>query len=206
MTQTPDITKAEQKKSLRRSIRGKRRALSKLQQHHASEQLYRNLNRHQCLLRATHIALYLGQDGEIDPSPFITKLIRRKKKVFLPVLSPLKSKRLYFCQISTGTRYRTNKFGIPEPELKTSRRISARFLSLVLLPLVAFDHRGNRMGMGGGYYDRTFAFKQGSEHLRPQLLGIAHELQGVECLPTENWDIPLNGIITDSAIYQCKRR
>ena len=74
-------------------------------------------------------------------------------------------------------------------------------LSLVLLPLVAFDAKGNRMGMGGGYYDRAFEFKQKTLSYLPRLIGLAHELQKKEQLPTESWDIPLFAIFTDKKIY-----
>jgi 5-formyltetrahydrofolate cyclo-ligase len=71
-----------------------------------------------------------------------------------------------------------------------------------MLPLVGFDASGNRMGMGGGYYDRTFSFKSLKKGLRgPTLIGLAHEIQRVEELPVESWDIPLTAIVTDQKSY-----
>lgn len=100
-----------------------------------------------------------------------------------------------------------NQYGIKEPCLRTNKTILSKQLNLVLLPLVAFDAQGNRMGMGGGYYDRTFAFKNQHQNkigTKPKLLGLAHECQQVEQLPIESWDIPLQGILTDQHYYQAK--
>ena len=95
-----------------------------------------------------------------------------------------------------------NIYGIEEPKLIPDQRRNAWSLGLVFLPLVAFDTQGNRMGMGGGYYDRTFSFKKQNKSLRgPDLIGLAHEIQKVESLPVENWDIPLSTIITGSGCY-----
>src|SRR5690606_40461575 len=66
------------------------------------------------------------------------------------------------------------------------------------LPLVAFDARGNRLGMGGGFYDRTFARAPRARTLRPRLVGLAHHFQQVASLPAEPWDIPLDAIATDA--------
>ncbi len=95
-----------------------------------------------------------------------------------------------------------NIYGIREPKLIPANRRAAWALDLVLLPLVAFDALGNRMGMGGGYYDRTFSFKSLRKGMTgPNLIGLAHEIQRVEKLPIESWDIPLTSIVTDSKSY-----
>ena len=93
-----------------------------------------------------------------------------------------------------------NRFGIPEP--LQGKVCPPRVLSLVLLPLVAFDTGGNRLGMGKGYYDHTFAFLRCSQRRRPVLLGLAHECQRVDALDTASWDVPLQAIVTDVAWYK----
>lgn len=76
-------------------------------------------------------------------------------------------------------------------------------LDLIILPLVAFDLSGNRLGMGGGFYDRTLSFKHQRCHWKgPKLIGIAHELQRVDLLPVNDWDIPLDAVITEQKLYQ----
>lgn len=153
------------------------------------------------LLRAQHIALYLGNDGEICPKALIFRYLKRKKKLFLPVLHPVKKNHMVFCPLTKSTRLKRNHFGILEPDFKRSTYMPPKLLSLVLLPLVAFDTKGNRMGMGGGYYDRAFEFKQSTSRTSPKLIGLAHELQKQETLQTAPWDIPLAAIVTDKEIY-----
>jgi len=189
------------KKHLRSKIRAQRRALSPLQQKRACQALGKRLERSLVLLKTKHIALYFGSDGEICPTHLIPHLLKRKKYLYMPVLHPFKKSHLVFCRITSSTKLKKNHFGIPEPSFKHSPSISAKHLSLVLLPLVAFDETGNRMGMGGGYYDRAFEFKRKNARHSPRLIGLAHELQRQESLPTEAWDIPLFAIFTDKKAY-----
>ena len=191
---------AKQKKELRATIRARRRQLSSRQQQLAATHLIRVLNKSGLILKANYIALYLGNDGEIDPSYFLDELWSRKKKVYLPVIQSYTNHRIVFCEITPHTKLHRNRFGILEPNIKTSKRLAAKQLSLVLMPLVAFDALGNRIGMGGGYYDRAFAFKKNSKG-KPALLGLAHDFQKIERLPTEAWDIPIDGVATDKKLY-----
>jgi len=190
------------KQALRAKIRAQRRALSPKQQKTANAQLHKHLERSLILLRAKHIALYLGSDGEICPKALISHYLKRKKQLYLPVLHPIKKNHMVFCPVTSTTKLKKNHFGILEPDIRNSSCMTANLLSLVLLPLVAFDSKGNRMGMGGGYYDRAFEFKQKTSRHSPRLIGLAHELQKQEQLPTESWDIPLFAIFTDQQIYR----
>ena len=98
---------------------------------------------------------------------------------------------------------RPNRYRIPEPDARYCRAMKRQFLSLVLMPLVAFDAKGNRLGMGGGYYDRAFNQTQWPyKTRRPLLVGVAHEFQRVPELPTESWDVPLDAVITEREIYR----
>jgi len=197
-----DSLTSSKKKTLRAKIRAQRRALSPRQQKTANAQLHKHLERSLILLRAKHIALYLGTDGEICPKALISHYIKRKKQLYLPVLHPIKKNHMVFCPITSTTKLKKNSFGILEPDFRNGSCITPNLLSLVLLPLVAFDSKGNRMGMGGGYYDRAFEFKQKTSRHSPRLIGLAHELQKQEQLPTESWDIPLFAIFTDKKIYR----
>lgn len=145
---------------------------------------------------AQKIALYLTADGEIDPAPICHAAWRLGKTVYLPVLHPLRHDRMIFVRYRRGDRLLPNRLGIPEP---ATRRATARpwQLDLVLMPLVAFDRQGNRLGMGGGFYDRTFA-KEAATHWprRPRLCGLAHRLQEVAALPVNPWDVPLARVFT----------
>ncbi|MGI0116097.1 5-formyltetrahydrofolate cyclo-ligase [Zooshikella sp. RANM57] len=192
------------RKSLRTTLRQKRRQLSKQQQQRASESLLSSLKKNPTFIKSKTVAVYIANDGEINLSPTIRFLWKSGKHVFLPVLRPDKHNRLWFVHYQPHTTLSLNNFSIPEPTRRGNKVITPWALDLVLLPLVGFDIHGGRLGMGGGFYDRTFAFVQTIPHLRhPKLMGVAHECQRVDKLPTASWDIPLNAIATDQRVYQC---
>jgi 5-formyltetrahydrofolate cyclo-ligase len=190
---------SSRRKTLRKELRSARRALTPAQQHRASRQLFQRLAQHPLFIRSHHIAFYLANDGEIDPGLLFNYAQRLGKICYLPVLSEWPTTRMAFQRIRPGQRWSRNRFGITEP--KTDRKAQTRpwRLNLVLMPLVGFDEHGNRLGMGGGFYDRMFAYRRmRSSWGGPQLLGLAHSCQKVEVLPVKSWDIPLNGIVTDA--------
>lgn len=190
------------RKQLRQNIRALRQSLTPRQQALAAQKL---LNRVRCradFKKARNIAMYLPNDGEINPEPLIKLCWSLGKNVYLPVLHPVRHNRLWFVPYTAKTPMIRNIYGIKEPKLVSTQRRAAWALDLVLLPLVAFDATGNRMGMGGGYYDRTFSFKNLRKGMAgPNLIGLAHEIQRVEKLPVESWDIPLTSMITDTKSY-----
>ncbi len=188
----------EARNTLRRELRQQRSALSAQQQQSAALALDRILGRHPLFLRSKHIALYLPNDGEMDLSPLLQRALSMGKRCYLPVLSPLYHNRLWFAPYDGHNHLELNRFGIPEPIANWSQMRPVWSLDLVLTPLVAFDNRGNRLGMGGGFYDRTLAYLKQRQHWRkPRLLGTAHAFQQVKQLAHESWDIPLQGVVTE---------
>ncbi|MCP1363185.1 5-formyltetrahydrofolate cyclo-ligase, partial [Halomonas sp. BBD45] len=129
-------------------------------------------------------------------------------KVYLPVLRPLSDNRLWFVHYHADTPMVANRFGIREPHTRhgahRARQLPPWALDLVLLPLVGFDDDGNRMGMGGGFYDRSFAFVR-YRRPRPRLIGVAHDCQRVERLPVASWDVPLDAIVSDARVVRPDR-
>jgi 5-formyltetrahydrofolate cyclo-ligase len=187
---------------LRRMLRKARRALTHSQQRQAARGLYTQLAQHPVFRRAKHISLYLPTDGEIDPSQLLRAAQRRGKVTYLPVLSAWPRTRMVFQRIRPGEKLKPNRFRIlePRPNLALQRKIWT--LDLVLLPLVGFDDVGGRLGMGGGFYDRSLAYLARRKSWRkPTLLGLAHECQKVERLAQASWDVPLQGTVTDKAWY-----
>jgi 5-formyltetrahydrofolate cyclo-ligase len=183
---------------LRRQLRQARRALTPLQQRKASEKLLRQLVQHPLYRRSKHIAFYLANDGEINPDLLLQHARRLGKHCYLPVLSDWPATHMNFQRLSPGSRWVSNRFGIREPMHDRALQVRPWRLDLVLMPLVGFDEQGNRLGMGGGFYDRTFAFRRQRTSWRgPRLLGLAHHCQKVSQLPTAIWDIPLDGIVSD---------
>ncbi|MGE1174341.1 5-formyltetrahydrofolate cyclo-ligase [Pseudomonas sp. BW7P1] len=187
---------------LRRLLRKARRSLTPSQQRAAAEGLYKQLAQDPQFRRAKHISLYLPTDGEIDPRLLLRAAQRRGKKTYLPVLSAWPRTKMVFQQISPGEKLRRNRFRILEPRINPARQRKIWALDLVLLPLVGFDDVGGRLGMGGGFYDRSLAYLARRQSWRkPTLLGLAHECQKVERLAQASWDVPLQGTVTDRARY-----
>ncbi|ENY6170801.1 5-formyltetrahydrofolate cyclo-ligase [Vibrio fluvialis] len=188
---------------LRKLVRQQRNQLSSDIQYQASQDLICRFAALPEMQTCHHIALYLSTDGELDTQPLIEWLWSQGKAVYLPVLHPFSAGHLLFLHYQSSTPMTYNKFGILEPRLDQTLVKPVKELDLICTPLVAFDSHGHRLGMGGGYYDRTLAhwFKTG-EGAQP--MGLAHDCQHVEQLPTEAWDIPLPKIITPSQIWQWK--
>ncbi|UXI01726.1 5-formyltetrahydrofolate cyclo-ligase [Photobacterium sp. TY1-4] len=188
---------------IRQHIRLRRRALTPAQQQQASEDLLTQFQQAESALQARHIALYLANDGEIDTRPLIAWLWQQEKSVYLPVLHPFSKGQLLFLHYTPATRMTTNKYQIEEPRLDIRLVKPVHELDLICTPLVAFDSTGQRLGMGGGYYDRTLN-RWHHERQGPQPLGLAHDCQQVDVLPFEAWDVPLPEILTPSCHFSWK--
>ncbi|MEH6470689.1 MAG: 5-formyltetrahydrofolate cyclo-ligase [Halopseudomonas sp.] len=193
---------------LRQALRKQRRALTPQQQRHAATQLAQQLRNEPLFIRAKRIGFYLASDGEISPQPLIELALKMGKQCFLPVLHPVRHNRLWFARYRPESKLVKNCYGIAEPNIRLELRILAKTLDLVLLPLVGFDPQGGRLGMGGGYYDRTFAFKRSASspeghapRRSPALIGLAHELQRQPKLELADWDIPLAAVATERQLY-----
>ena len=189
--------------ALRRQLRQARRQLSPTQQRRAARDLYRQLAQHPVFRRARHIAIYLPNDGEIDPRPLLQEAQRRGKAIYLPVLNAWPRTRMVFQRIMPNEQLRPNRFGIAEPAYRPTRQRRIWTLDLVLMPLVGFDEHGGRLGMGGGFYDRSLAYRGRRKNgHKPTLLGLAHECQKVDRLPIEPWDVSLQATLTDKKWYE----
>lgn len=201
-------TISEQRDAIRREVRSSRRALSFDQQQQASNQLLEKLMIHPRVLKAQNISLTLAYDGEIDLFPFIEWCWRQKKQIYLPVVHPFETGKLLFLAYNQDTEMVVNRYGIKEPKLTNDPHHSEVFLDccpvnkldLVFTPLVAFDREGNRIGMGGGYYDRLLSpwFKH---QTGPYPIGLAHDCQLWKILPIQDWDVPLPEIITPTQFF-----
>ncbi|MBP5073505.1 5-formyltetrahydrofolate cyclo-ligase [Pseudomonas chlororaphis] len=190
---------------LRRMLRKARRALTASEQRQSSRGLYRQLAQHPLFRRAKHISLYLPMDGEIDPRPLLRAAQRRGKATYLPVLNAWPQTKMVFQRVRPGEKLRPNRFRIPEPRVSLARQRKVWALDLVLLPLVGFDEAGGRLGMGGGFYDRSLAYLARRKSWRkPTLLGLAHECQKVAKLDQASWDVPLQATVTDKKWYFAK--
>lgn len=184
---------------LRRELRAARRALSPSHQKTAARHLARRLTALPELRKAKRIALYWPMDGEIDPRQLIHFRRFCDRQFYLPLLRPFPAFTLRFARWQPGMRLHRNAFGIPEPAGRPRKR--AQNLDVILLPLTGFDAFGNRLGMGGGFYDRTLAFRRHGGS-KPLLIGLAHACQQVERLPAAPWDVSLNLVVTDRRVFR----
>lgn len=187
---------------LRRQLRAERRALSRARRQAASALLARRLATLPAFQRARRIAAYWPADGEIDPLPALWRAAAAGKTCYLPVLCPQRGGHLQFAAWQPQTPLRRNRFGIVEPAVAPRHWLAPRMLDLVLLPLVGFDDAGNRLGMGGGFYDRSFAFLAQRRWRRPRLVGVAFDLQRVAGLPRRAWDVPLDAVVSERHGYR----
>ncbi|GAB2191525.1 5-formyltetrahydrofolate cyclo-ligase [Sessilibacter sp. MAH1] len=194
-----DLGSVERKQDLRKRLRRARAQLDMKAQIAAGEKLAEQVATSLMFLSAKRIAIYLSYKSEIQTRPLIEKaLCFSSKRIFVPVID---EHRMYFQRFDHQTVLVPNQFGIDEPERNLIQTISPRFLDIVCLPLVGFDSKLNRLGMGGGYYDKTFAFRK-ERGRKPFLLGLAHSCQFSEDpIPTEPWDIQLDAVVTEQRWY-----
>lgn len=194
-------------KKLRQQLRTQRNQLTSEQQTlHALQALtylqdfLEKLSTQNNLSHPLNIALFLAQDGELKTQSAIEYLWHcTEHHVFLPTLETKPDLHMAFVEYQETSLMMNNQFGIPEPQTSFDKHLTGQQMDIVLMPLVGFDSYGNRMGMGGGYYDRSFAFKLLlQDPASPTLLiGWAHSCQQASQLPNEPWDVPLDGIITE---------
>ena len=177
-------------KETRKELRKTRRSIDQPTRKKRGRQLLYQCQKNSIFRNAKHVAIFIPNDGEIETSNTINFLIQQGYFVYLPILV---REKLKFAKI--GKKYRKNRFGIVEPIFSPPR--GAHRLDIILMPLVGFDKHKNRLGMGGGFYDKTLSFHKQLKNFRvPKLFGLAFDSQEVDKLITQPWDVPLNGIIT----------
>jgi 5-formyltetrahydrofolate cyclo-ligase len=153
---------------------------------------------HPVFSRSKNIACYCAHKNEFETIPLIQAIWHAGKKCYLPVLCEGKS--LSFVCYENGDKLEINQHGILEP-FNFSRKIPLEKLDMIIMPLVAYDSQGRRLGMGGGYYDRALAYMHTQNtHPQPHLVGLAYVAQCTDELPSDPWDIKLHSIITEQGI------
>ena len=192
--------------TLRKHLRNNRKKLTQAEQVEHAKKAFAHvkslLENNSKFSSPQNIAIFLSQDGELATQQTIKYLWQHTHhKVYLPVLETRNGWHMAFVHYTNNSKIIKNRFGIKEPSVPLNEHLSGQEMDWVLMPLVGFDNQGNRLGMGGGYYDRSFEFKLHSHKNSTQLIGWAHECQRVEKLPAETWDVPLNGIITEQGFH-----
>ena len=196
-----DATLASSRKTLRRALRLRRRAVPAAERNASARLVAHHAD---CWLRlrpSWRIALYAALPEELDTTPLIELARARGCRLYLPRIDRHSlGRKMQFVEMND--RHRSNRLGIAEPE--GSQIIGARWLDVVFLPLVGFDARGVRLGTGGGYYDRAFAFRRWRKVWHtPQLVGLAYSFQQLEAIIPAAHDVLLDAVVTEKGVIRC---
>jgi 5-formyltetrahydrofolate cyclo-ligase len=191
------------KSELRKKIRSQINAVDEAVREKSALAAARWLTSSDVFQQSEHIACYFPRGMEFSTIPIIHAIWAAKKKCYLPLLPNDDSKILNFADYSATDNLTLNQYQIFEPD--SVEFFVAPSLDLVLMPVIGFDKKGNRLGSGGGYYDRTFAFTKNSE-TRPVLLGVGYAFQMVSDLPRDEWDVLLDGVLTDKELLLFSKR
>lgn len=189
------------RRQLRRQMRERRRSLSPLLREAAHRQFARTLSRSNFLQPGRRIAVYFAYGHEADLAHVIALARRRGCLLYLPVITDFRHYRMRFVRYQADSVMRVNRYGIAEPDPRHAEVIPVRQLDLILLPLVAFDACGSRLGSGAGFYDRSLQhLRSGRRWRRPKLIGVGYECQRVTRLQPDRWDVPLDGMLTERGL------
>lgn len=194
----------QSRSDIRSSVRQLRKNLSADFQHHAAQNIATRVMELPRVQNAHTVSLFLSFDGELNTRPLIERLWQAGKSVYLPVLHPFSRGNLLFLRYSAESEMVLNHFGIEEPRLNVQQVLPVSRLDIIFTPLVAFDATGQRLGMGGGFYDRTLQDWESAylQQCGPYPIGLSHDCQRVDALPVQEWDVPLPEIITPSTHYR----
>ncbi|WWP01716.1 MAG: 5-formyltetrahydrofolate cyclo-ligase [Candidatus Dasytiphilus stammeri] len=185
------------RKLIRQQIRHLRQNLSLLDQQKSAAQISQIAINFRPVYQATNIAIFVSVDGEINTDQLIKQLWQHNKHVCLPVIYQVNQ--ILFMQYTSVTLMIFNRFNIPEPLFDYRKILPLETIDIIFIPLVAFDALGNRLGMGGGYYDRLLQHRHYYKFLS---IGLAYDFQQVAAIPITTWDVPLTALITPSKIWQ----
>lgn len=175
-----DLTRQQ----LRQHLRKARRSIPESQRRLAARQIAHRLARFKPLRHARHVAVYSAIASELSLAAFTQT--QTSRQLYLPKII---GDNMRFVASRGGMR--RNRFSISEPRRHKHRPVWA--MSVILMPLLGFDSQGNRLGQGGGYYDRALAKLR---FRRPWLVGIGYDQQHCEQIPSEAWDVPLDALLT----------
>ena len=186
------------KATLRKRIRRQRSELAPEQRRAWDRQLNGHLLDYVRRKQPRVVAAYLAFDGEPDLFSALEQMAQAGVRLALPVVRDRPGRAdICFRQWSPGSELHANRYGIPEPMGTLDVRLDE--IDVALIPLVGWDASGSRLGMGASYYDRVFQPLAGQA--RPLRLGVAYQLQQVERVPTDPWDIRLHGILTEQGCF-----
>jgi 5-formyltetrahydrofolate cyclo-ligase len=186
------------KRKIRSTLRARRRALDGAEHARRSKWAAAAVTRLPAFKAGARVAIYLPFDGETDTAALERAARLRGITLFVPVVTDLRHRRIRFYPLA-GKR-RRGAYGIAVPQ-RASTPTEARWLSLIVVPLVGIDGSGRRLGMGGGFYDRALEFRRRRLVWQgPKLVGFAFDCQRVATIHADEWDIRLDCLATESGM------
>jgi 5-formyltetrahydrofolate cyclo-ligase len=197
------------KSALRRQLRAARNGVSAKARRHAGQALMRFALRHRLLAAGKRVGFYIPANGEIDVMPLLHRAFAMGVQCYLPIVPGRGKLKMWFSRLGERPHWhphwRLNRFGIPEYHPPRGQRLRCARLQRLFMPMLGFDGRGYRIGMGGGYYDASLAFRTHRSVWRvPTLIGVAFSAQEVERIPFDPWDVPLDWVLTERGLL-CPR-
>jgi 5-formyltetrahydrofolate cyclo-ligase len=187
--------------ALRHAILARRRQVTPEESLEAGRAVLEILSSDEFFRTPRTVASYMSIRGEVGTGPLNSWLLDGGHTLALPVVDPVRDGQMGFYRATSQTKMAAGRYGISEPEPLPGLLVAESDLDAVLLPLVGFDGDGNRLGMGGGYYDRLL------KQVRPsaRLIGLAYDFQRVERLEARSWDMRIDEVITPSGRTVFKR-
>lgn len=186
---------------LRQRLKAQRLQVPMPMREQAAEKIWQQLNSLSIFREAQSVACYIAFAGEVSTTTILANILAQGKSCYLPCLAVSPQPHLLFAEYHAATPLILNRYQIPEPDLALAQLFPVEQLDCVLVPLLAFDPQGHRLGMGAGYYDRTFAFNKTKRPPIP-LIGLAYAFQSMAHFPVNAWDVPLTGVITENGYQQ----
>ena len=184
------------RKSLRQQILEQRRQVTPIKAYEAGVEIVKILSHHKHFLQKKMVVSYLSLGGELSTEP-INEYLLEHHELALPFMDVHVKGHMDFYSYKKGDRLIENRFHILEPENLPENLVTPDKFEALIVPLVGFDNKGNRLGMGGGYYDRMLK-KLSAQCL---LIGVAYDFQLLDAVPIEHWDMPLHEVITPTKHY-----
>jgi 5-formyltetrahydrofolate cyclo-ligase len=184
-------------------MRKRRRSLSPADRRLAAKHFQTIAQRSRLFRPGMHIALYIPYGSEADCTPLIQLAHRRHCELYVPRIRSYRDSDMHFVAYRSDLSFQRNKHGIDEPRGRSAPLLPINRLDLVVLPVVAVDQRGYRLGSGAGFYDRALQHLRGDRRWRkPKLIALAYDLQRIDHLEAHPWDVPVDAILTETGLYR----
>jgi 5-formyltetrahydrofolate cyclo-ligase len=192
---------------LRRQLRAIRNAVPAKTRRQAGQALVRLALHHRLLVSGKRVGFYMPANGEIDVMPLLNRAYAMGVQCYLPIVPGRGRLKMWFARLEGQPHrphhWRLNRFGIPEFHAPRGQRLRCAWLQRVFMPMLGFDGRGYRIGMGGGYYDASLAFRaRRKSWFVPRLIGVAFAAQEAEKVPNDPWDVQLDGVLTEQGLLR----